>query len=443
MELKSIKNVEVFRAGEWKGRKYTAEDLDKMVETWREVSSTWFRPAVKLGHKQDSDLPAVGYLDNVRRVGDKIVADIVDLAPEVYDAIAARRFSRVSVEIAPSVKREGKTYQNVIWSLALLGASVPEVSGLKPLSEALLAASANVGAVLVYDIDPELISHAEWDTAYINDLPDAAFAVIEPGGEKDEDGKTVPRALRHLPHHNKGVKDPDDNDTVDLPHLRNALARLDQTKLSQELKDKARRHLEKHAEALGIGEYAEQSTNVPVITAQHGGDEMEKEKLEALQKEVAEYSAQLTALKGQLEQSQKRVKELEERDRAARIDAKVAECKLPALRPFARVFYGWALDAGQNPICFSADGKDAREIPAVEVVDGFVAAVNALAGELLKQHANIPDVRRESAPASDNPQAEVDRRVREYMSAKNVDYGNALKAVLDADPELKTLYARI
>jgi hypothetical protein len=63
---------------------------------------------------------------------------------------------------------------------------------------------------------------AEWDTEYINDLPDSAFAYIEPGGEKDEQGKTVPRSLRHLPFRNA-------EGNIDRDHLVNALARLPQT----------------------------------------------------------------------------------------------------------------------------------------------------------------------------------------------------------------------
>jgi HK97 family phage prohead protease len=62
---------------------------------------------------------------------------------------------------------------------------------------------------------------AQWTTAYINDLPDSAFACIDSGGEKDEDGKTVPRSLRHYPHH-------DDTGKVDEPHLANARARVQQ-----------------------------------------------------------------------------------------------------------------------------------------------------------------------------------------------------------------------
>jgi hypothetical protein len=82
---------------------------------------------------------------------------------------------------------------------------------------------------------------ATWTAAAINDLPDSAFLYIEPGGKKDEDGKTVPRSLRHFP-----VRGPDGK--VDLPHLRNAIARIPQADIPADLKDKlqarARRMLE-------------------------------------------------------------------------------------------------------------------------------------------------------------------------------------------------------
>jgi hypothetical protein len=63
---------------------------------------------------------------------------------------------------------------------------------------------------------------AQWDTAYINDLPDNSFLYIEDGGKKDEEGKTTPRSLRHFPY-----KDADGK--IDLPHLRNAIARIPQS----------------------------------------------------------------------------------------------------------------------------------------------------------------------------------------------------------------------
>ena len=53
---------------------------------------------------------------------------------------------------------------------------------------------------------------ATMSSASIDDLPDDAFAHIEPGGSKDSSGRTVPRSLRHFPIHDKA-------------HVQNALAR--------------------------------------------------------------------------------------------------------------------------------------------------------------------------------------------------------------------------
>ena len=49
-----------------------------------------------------------------------------------------------------------------------------------------------------------------------NNLPDSAFAYVEPGGTKDSSGKTVPRSKRHFPIN-------------DEAHARNALARASQS----------------------------------------------------------------------------------------------------------------------------------------------------------------------------------------------------------------------
>lgn len=71
---------------------------------------------------------------------------------------------------------------------------------------------------------------AVWSASMVNDLPDSAFLYVESGGMKDSDGKTTPRSLRHFPYK-------DANGNVDLPHLRNALARIPQSNLSQSVKD--------------------------------------------------------------------------------------------------------------------------------------------------------------------------------------------------------------
>jgi len=88
----------------------------------------------------------------------------------------------------------------------------------------------------------EIQDKAVWTTAYVNDLPDSAFLYVE-AGEKDGEGKTKPRSKRHFPYKDAGGK-------VDLPHLRNAIARIPQSNApglsadkKRSLQEKARRIL--------------------------------------------------------------------------------------------------------------------------------------------------------------------------------------------------------
>ncbi|MEM2971505.1 MAG: hypothetical protein QW270_03685 [Candidatus Bathyarchaeia archaeon] len=133
------------------------------------------------------------------------------------------------------------------------------------------------------------VKEAEWDTAYINDLPDSAFAVISKGGTKDEQGKTVPRTLRHLPHHKA-------DGSLDLPHLRNALARLSQTNLTPEERAEAKRHLCDHAKEAGIesevcSEAEETLTQAQEKSLCEKAKESLMAKIQELEKQVAELKA--------------------------------------------------------------------------------------------------------------------------------------------------------
>ena len=73
---------------------------------------------------------------------------------------------------------------------------------------------------------------AEWTTAYVNDLPDSAFACTDSEG-------------RHYPHHDAQGK-------LDLPHLRAALSRVGDASNTQCGKG----HLQAHAKSAGMGEKA-------------------------------------------------------------------------------------------------------------------------------------------------------------------------------------------
>jgi HK97 family phage prohead protease len=90
---------------------------------------------------------------------------------------------------------------------------------------------------------------AVWSTAYVNNLPDSAFLYVE-SGTKDSEGKTTPRSKRHFPYKNA-------EGSVDLPHLRNALARIPQSSLPDDIKSrtksKAQRILDNATKSVDAG----------------------------------------------------------------------------------------------------------------------------------------------------------------------------------------------
>lgn len=129
---KTLHAVEIFRAGTWNGDRYTLRDLDDMVAAFPDQG---YRPPVKLGHSNQVGEPAYGWVENLRRIGEVLVADLVDIPKTVYDAIANRRFDAVSSEIFFNLKRAGRTFRRALKAVALLGAELPAVSDLKPLQD--------------------------------------------------------------------------------------------------------------------------------------------------------------------------------------------------------------------------------------------------------------------------------------------------------------------
>jgi len=156
----------------------------------------------------------------------------------------------------------------------------PSAMGVESLNEEELEKL--VEAKVKEELDKRL-KEAEWDTAYINNLPDEAFAYISPGGQKDGEGKTVPRSLRNLPYKNAEGK-------LDADHVRNALARLDQTDISAEAKAEATKKLCTAAKELNIASAVCGLTN----------------SVEALQRELVE-------TKGKLTDAEKQLKDLKEK----------------------------------------------------------------------------------------------------------------------------------
>ena len=110
-QLYSANGIEIFKVGKWNGDDYNKSDLDEMVANFDRVG---FQVPVKLGHKEVSGSPAYGWVERVRRVGDKLVADFRDLPEKLWNAIKSRRFDAVSSEVFWDLERNGKKFRRVL-----------------------------------------------------------------------------------------------------------------------------------------------------------------------------------------------------------------------------------------------------------------------------------------------------------------------------------------
>lgn len=340
-ERYEIKDVEIFATGKWNGDEYNISDLDEMVDAFNKVG---FNPPLKPGHTDEPGTPALGWVANLKRVGDKLVGDLIDIPKKVYDVIKDRLFDTVSAEIYWDLERNNRTFKRALKAVALLGAEIPAVD-LKPLSASLLSIQ---GTARVYTIADK---HSK--------------------GFTNQEG-------------NKGGK------------------------MKEEL-DKA------------IAEFKTKTAELEDMIKKNAQDDTTKK------------------FKEELDMANKKIAEFAENQKQVLIKSKIDRLKIPVLRPYIEAIYT-TIDS--NKIRKFAVDKEEKDMTMEAIVDGMVDQLNRSADKLFRDLTTVNVDRQDESPC-DNPGEEVDRRVREFMSKNSEkDYGTALKAVLNADPELKKAYAK-
>lgn len=121
-----LKDVEIFRTGthtdsSGKTRDWTSRDLAKLVDTYDPAQRE--APAV-VGHPQ-TDSPAYGWVERLRVVGDRLVADFKDLAQPFVQAIKDGLYRKRSISIYPD---------GSLRHVGFLGGMPPAVPGLKDIA---------------------------------------------------------------------------------------------------------------------------------------------------------------------------------------------------------------------------------------------------------------------------------------------------------------------
>lgn len=462
-ELLTIPNREIFRAGVWNGDRYTIADLDAIVEAYRE---TGYQPPLKPGHTNEPGTQALGAVANLRRVGDKLIGDFVDLTKDVYDAIKQRRWRHVSAEIMWNLKRGSRVFRRFLSAVALLGADMPAVEGLKPVFSEVYTMAYD--SIRRYTIPP---SEIRLTAAQVEKLCAPCAKKMRASGMRELIIRQVDGTYQMPPQLREGLCRAIGDDPGFFTRCRDMI--------SDEITDKDAFCNWLHNECLGTfpGEHQEE-TMPKTYRVEQRGDEWcligednvatacypTKEEAEAAlqrilapQAEAAQAeAAQVQQLKEavqryrqEAEEAKRLAQQLQEERRRERIASKVARLAVPAWRPYLQAIYEVATaPAGAARIVkFSAADGAQAERQAEDVVDEFLNAVNAAARTLFTELAVADNVERPTEPPAQDPGVELDRRIRRYCEEHKLqyerleDYQQAKRAVLAADPDLLRRYA--
>jgi hypothetical protein len=118
--------IEIFRAGkntDSKGRTrtWTQADLDKMVSSY---SPSDYEAPIVIGHPQQDNAPAYGWVKGLKRVGDLLLAKFKQVAPEFSKLVEEGRYKKRSIRV----------HQNgTLGHVAFLGAVPAAINGLKDI----------------------------------------------------------------------------------------------------------------------------------------------------------------------------------------------------------------------------------------------------------------------------------------------------------------------
>lgn len=135
METFNIDGVEIFAEGTWNGDGYTRADLESIVAAFAATQSA-LKPYLKIGHSESQkllerdELPAAGWIENLRMSGSKLVADFKRVPKKIYDLIAAGAYSRVSSEIYLNFEHDGAVWPFALKAVSILGGETPAVATL-------------------------------------------------------------------------------------------------------------------------------------------------------------------------------------------------------------------------------------------------------------------------------------------------------------------------
>jgi len=168
-------DIEIFRTGAFEAKTgkrdtydgdwYSKDDLDEMVANFGRVG---FQVPLKLGRGEESGSPAYGWVENIRREGSVLKADIGHIPDKLFNLIKRRQFKSLGSEIFWNLKRGGQTFRRVLKSVFFEGID-PAAIGFRPVRD-MINENSMLAEFRQYTIDERLVDMSD----QYSDRPDLA-----------------------------------------------------------------------------------------------------------------------------------------------------------------------------------------------------------------------------------------------------------------------------
>jgi len=377
----NLNGLEIFRTGTWHGDVFDISHLDAMVEAFDKVG---FKPPVKLGHSENqkllknSGLPAAGWIENLYRQDDRLLADVSYIPKQIHDLIQNKSYDAISIEMYLNYDdtTNKKKWPMALKAVALLGSEIPEVTNLKSISSLFMDSEGREFKVIEFDNEiKEFIVQKRGDKWV---LVSPSTGKVLGTHDSKEKAEAQERAIKSSQNRNMEEEE---------------LSMEDKKELEKKIEDQQKHFTkEKEKQDAEFKKIKEQNESL-VKKFEEKEKEYEKEK-------VARFSESVKT----------------------KVDTWVRGKKItPAQGPLIQAIYE-KIPASEVVVMYSKDGKpEERKMSSADAIEQFVAAQPSFIGE----------EKTKEGIASDDVEAKVKAYCREnsldYL--KSDDYKTALRAV--------------
>jgi len=134
-----IDDMEIFRAGEWKGHKYTTKDLDTMIQNFEAgvirpymyISPSGEHDATSHGSRPMLSALAHGWVEKLWRIGDRLKARIKQVPARLAELIESGACKQKSIEVWPDfTTTDGQKRGAALEAILMFGRGLPAVHDL-------------------------------------------------------------------------------------------------------------------------------------------------------------------------------------------------------------------------------------------------------------------------------------------------------------------------